>query len=246
MVPDGVLPWWLSAGGALLAVLLVASAVRVAAREAHRRRVAPMGVMAALMVVIMSVEIVPLGYEFHGTVLAGVVIGPWLAPISALLFNLFRAILGDGALTNVGVNTCITWTEMAGGWLGFALLQRIVRAGRVSLAGGVATVVGLGAGTILYLIVVALAGTDVASFGHVGTFVTDTADFGSIFAISLPGSETDQPSLPGPILPFTTFASLTLFAGAIGWTLEGLVTGLTLAFIVRVRPSLLAEGWVRW
>ena len=76
------------------------------------------GVMAALMAVIMSVELVPIGSELRLTVLTGMIIGPWYGVIAAQLFNVLRALIGDCAWTNLGLNTANMWIEIA---LGAAL-----------------------------------------------------------------------------------------------------------------------------
>ena len=115
MVPDGVLPWWLSAAGWLPALALLGVALWRLRGQPAAQMVPLVGVVTALMVVVMSFQFVPIGYEPHFTVLAGVLVGPWYGAIAALLFNVLRALLGDGAFTNIGLNTVITWLEIARG-----------------------------------------------------------------------------------------------------------------------------------
>ena len=64
-IPDGVLPVWLVAAGWLLAIAILAL-ITLRLRGADRGRQLPLlGVMAALMLVGMSTEIVPIGYHIN-------------------------------------------------------------------------------------------------------------------------------------------------------------------------------------
>ena len=219
MLPDGFLPWWMSVGGAVVAVLIVGACTVGMRAEASARTVSAAAVLTALMVVVMSLDLIPIGYELHGTVLTGIVIGPRLSAISAVGFNVVRALFGDGAITNVGLNTVLTWCEMAGGFIAFRLLSPLVRARRVALAGGLATVTSLGLTTLVYLAVIIGSGE-----ATVSAVLDNNATFG------LNGGRL-------PNVGSEAFAAVTLVAGAIGWTLEGLATGVILAFIARARPG---------
>jgi ABC-type Co2+ transport system permease subunit len=176
--------------------------------------------MTALMVVVMSVDLIPIGYELHGTVLAGIVTGPRISSIVALGFNVVRALIGDGAITNLGLNSVLTWCEMVGGFFAFRLLMPLVVSRRVALAGGLATVASLGVTTMIYLAVMVVSGD--ATYAA----VLDRTD----------GAISDYGRLPH--LGAESFVAFTLVTGAIGWTIEGLATGVVLAFIARARPSL--------
>ena len=220
MLPDGILPWWISVGGAVVAILIVGACTVGMQAEASAKAVASTAVMTALMIVVMSIDLVPIGYELHGTVLAGIVVGPRMASVSALGFNVVRALVGDGAVTNLGVNTVLTWLEMAGGFVAFRLLARGQIARRVALAGGLATVASLASVTIIYVAVMLAAGEAAyhAAFAELGEMVDEAGRL--------------------PNLGAGTFAAITLISGAIGWTIEGLATGVLLAFIARARPGL--------
>jgi ABC-type Co2+ transport system permease subunit len=220
MLPDGLLPWWISVGGAVVAVLILGASTVGFRAEANSKAVASAAVMTALMVVAMSIDLVPIGYELHGTVLAGVVVGPRMASVAALVFNVVRALLGDGAFTNLGVNTVLTWLEMVGGFVGFRMMSRLVRARRVALAGGLATVLSLLVATCVYVVIMLVSGE--ASYGAVLTELGADAD------------DTGRRSNLGA----GVFVSFTFVAGAIGWAIEGLVTGVLLAFVARARPGL--------
>ncbi len=245
MVGDGVLPWWLSGAGILAAVVLVTIASRQVTRTGSRRAIPATGVMTALMVVVMSIEIVPIGYELHGTVLAGIILGPWFGAISSLLFNVVRAFLGDGAITNIGLNTVVTWLEMAVGSMVFSRLRPFAYRGRASLCGGIATAVSLSLSTLVFLAIIALSGVEPASAVHTGSFDVATGTFdpeihsGGLVEFHLPGSGEHPEATVAGLTPFTWFAFATLFLGALGWAIEGLVTGVTVGFIARIRPGLI-------
>ena len=114
-IPDGVLPLWLVIAGWIGAGALVALAVRRASAEETRRRVPLVGAMAALMLVGMSSEIIPIAYHINLTVLAGILLGPWLSIITALVVDVMLALIGHGGVTVVGLNTLVISAEMIAG-----------------------------------------------------------------------------------------------------------------------------------
>ena len=244
MVGDGVLPWWISTGGLLGTGLLVSIALRWISRSGATRSIPATAVMTALMVVVMSIEFVPIGYELHGTVLAGIILGPWFAAISSLLFNGVRALLGDGAITNIGLNTMLTWLEMAVGWMVFSLLKPFAQRGRASLCGGIATAVSLAVSTLVFLAIIALSGVAPGRAIHTGAFDVASGTFDAamlsegLVDVHLPGASDHPEEVVAGLTPFTWFAFATILLGAIGWAIEGLVTGVTVAFLSRTRPGL--------
>ncbi|HEX2032775.1 MAG TPA: energy-coupling factor ABC transporter permease [Chloroflexota bacterium] len=247
MVPDGVLPWWLSAAGwVLAAVLLGLSLWRLRGVEASRM-VPLVGVMTALMVVIMSVELVPIGYELHLTALTGMVVGPWFGVIAALLFNVMRALVGDGAFTNIGLNTTITWLEIALGAALFAALRPLLLTRRPALAAGLATFASLLLATVAFIGVVFLSTADPGQLVHTGAYDVAAGGFReSPFAEGVLGvhlSEAHESEAGGGAetvsAGFGPFAVAVLVLGAVGATIEAVLTGAVVAFIARVRPELL-------
>jgi ABC-type Co2+ transport system permease subunit len=247
MVPDGVLPWWLSVAGWLLAAALLSVAVwRVRAVPAVRM-VPLAAVMTAVMVVVMSLEVVPIGYEPHLTVLTGILIGPWYGAIAAFLFNLLRALLGDGAFTNIGLNTMVTWIEIATGAGAYWALRPLLRHRRPALAAGIATVAGLFVATLVFIGVVGVSRIDPAAAIHTGAFSVEAGGFQEgalaegVLGVRLrehqPAGEASGHS--DEWTGFARFAAALLLLGAIGWSLEALLTGAIVAFIARVRPALL-------
>ena len=88
------------------------------------------GVMAALMTVAMSFALVPIAYEPHLTVLPGILLGPVYGFIAGLIFIILRWLMGDGAVTLIGINALLMGAEIT---VGYLLLprnpQNAIRAG---------------------------------------------------------------------------------------------------------------------
>ena len=167
-VPDGVLPLWLVAVGWLGAVLVLALALARATRSADLRRQVPLlGIMAAVMLVGMSTEFVPIGYHLNLTVLVGIVLGPALGALAGFVVGLILALFGHGGITVVGLNTLVLGAECALGWLVFRTLYRAL-ASRVSAGAlaGLATVITLFCTTWLVIGLVALSNTEPGRLLH--------------------------------------------------------------------------------
>jgi cobalt/nickel transport system permease protein len=222
MVPDGVLAPWLWIGGWLVAALCLALALW-ATRNSDRMRLVPLaGTMAAVMALVMSLEIVPIAYEPHLTVLAGILLGPAYGFLATFVFNVLRLLVGDGSVTLLGLNTLILGAEAVGGYY----LFRALRGFGASPAGsavtaGIATVIALAIATLLFLAVVFLGSLEIAE-------VAAIAGWDEI----LERTEGEEPG-------FGVFARLVLILGAIGWLIEATVVGAITAFLRAVRPTLL-------
>lgn len=247
-IPDGVLPVWLWLGGWLLALALVAVAARRAALPQYRRAVPLLGVVSALVLISMSSEIVPIAYHINLSVLAGVLLGPWLGAISAFIVVVLLALLGHGGVTVVGLNTLVIAAEMA---LGGALVRgglRAFRRRRAPVVAGVATFVTLALSTTLLVGIVALAGAG-ATARETGSLDPQTLEFrnpfsGGAFSIGLFGGDEHEERSEGSAssasaeLAVRRFATVVFVLGPPGWLLEALVTAGIVGFVVRVRPSL--------
>ncbi|NBX46901.1 MAG: hypothetical protein EBT22_06835 [Chloroflexi bacterium] len=134
---------------------------------------------------------------------------------------------------------------MAVGSMVFSRLRPFAYRGRASLCGGIATAVSLSLSTLVFLAIIALSGVEPASAVHTGSFDVATGTFdpdirsGGLVEVHLPGSGEHPEATVAGLTPFTWFAFATLFLGALGWAIEGLVTGVTVGFIARIRPALI-------
>lgn len=228
-IPDGVIPAvWLAIGYVLTALVLALALWRVRGEEASRR-LPRLGIVAAMMLVGMSVEIGIIGYHLNLSVLAGILLGPWLGFIAAFIVNLILALFGHGGITVVGLNTLIIGSEtIVGGWL-FHLFQRRVSA---QWAAAIAVVATLALSTTLMIGIVALTRLEPALAFH-GPTGNQPAPLLS-FEL-LPGNEKENPMAN---LDLARFAELVYVLGAIGWVIEAAFTALVVGFFARTRPNL--------
>jgi cobalt/nickel transport system permease protein len=242
-IPDGVLPWWLIGLGWLLTAAGVALAARRVAHGRFQRRVPLIGAVAALMLVGMSTEIVPIAYHVNLTVVAGILLGPWLSIVTALVVNTFLGLVGHGGVTVIGLNTVVVSVEMMAGWLLFAWLRRLFGRGRASWAAGLATLGSLPLSTALLVGIVAIGGPAAAS-RESGALDPSTLRFenpwsrGVVTNVIVAPQEREA----APRLSVTRFAATVYLLGSLGWLLEALLSGAVIGFVARVRPSLVFEG----
>lgn len=254
-VPDGVLPLWLIVLGWVLTFAGVALAVRVVSRDDRRRGIPLVGAVAALMLVGMSTEIVPIAYHINLTVAAGILLGPWLSIPVALIVVAMLALVGHGGVTVIGLNAVVIAFEMIVGGVLFSALRRMFAAEkRAGLAAGIATVVTLALSTALVVGIVALGGP-LAAERESGAFDPETLRFENPFAHGLIGShllggeeddhDHDHADEGTSGVRIERFALLAFGLGSIGWIIEALITGAIIGFIARVRPSLMFRGALR-
>jgi len=180
-IPDGVLPTWLWVLGWAAALALVGVAVHMSRAEDLRRKVPLVGVVSAFVVVAMSSEIVPIAYHMNLAVVAGVLLGPWLGIVAALIVQVILAAIGHGGVTVIGLNTLMTSTEMVLGGLLFNLFVLLLGRRRAALSGAFATVLTLALTTSLLVGLVALAGGGVATSRETGALDPKTLSFSNPF-----------------------------------------------------------------
>ena len=195
------------------------------------------------MLVGMSSEIVPIAYHINLTVVAGILLGPWLSIIAALIVNTMLALVGHGGVTVIGLNTLIIAVEMIVGWFLFGQFVRIVGRRHPSAAAAAATVLALALSTTLLVGVVALGGSPAATRDS-GAFDPATLSFTNPFAKGVVTNRIVAPETEGasPRLPVLRFALMVYVLGSVGWAIEALITALIVGFVARVRPGLVFEG----
>jgi cobalt/nickel transport system permease protein len=199
--------------------------------------------MAALMLVGMSSEIIPIAYHINLTVLAGILLGPWLSVVTALVVNVMLGLVGHGGTTVIGLNTLIIAVEMVMGWLLFRTFVAMLGRRRSGLAAGISTVVALALSTTLLVLIVAVGGSPAAA-RESGAFDPGTLSFQNPFGEGLATNVLLSPEVePEPAaLSVKRFATMVYVLGSIGWVLEALITSLIVGFVARVRPGLVFEG----
>jgi ABC-type Co2+ transport system permease subunit len=199
----------------------------------------------------MSSEIVPIAYHVNLTVVAGVLLGPWLGIIAAFIVEVVLARLGHGGVTVIGLNTLMIAGEIVLGWALFRLAVRALGRPRVRWAAGVATVLTLAVTTTALVGVVALAGGGSAATRETGALDPASLSFadpvgGGGFTINTMRGETAVPpsasAQPAPGLSVARFAAVVYTLGPIGWLIEALIQAAVLGYVARVRPGLVFAG----
>lgn len=225
-LPDGVLPLWLCAAGWALAlsILYLSSAILIRTPRA-RRNIPLVAAVSALVLVAMSIEILPLAYHVNLTVVAGILLGPLLIPLAGAVIELMLALLGHGGMTVLGVNYLILCMEMYVGWLIFASAKRWV----INKTGALKTVNPRRAGVVVALATVAALA--LSTTGMLAAVWTAGSELGRVAAEHGGGT--------GESLNITTFIITAFTLGPIGWALEAFLGANIVAYIARVRPSLL-------
>jgi cobalt/nickel transport system permease protein len=211
-IADGVLPLWLWLTG--LALTAVCAGL-LSYRHRHDRpdRLTLLAALSAVMLAAMSVPIGPLGHLSFAP-MVGILLGPGLGFLAALLVNGTLALLGHGGITVVGLNTCVLGSAMAVARPVYLLLRRRLPPGR---AGALAASVSLIVSVLALCVVIALA---TRAGGPAAQAIASDPDHGSTAATGR------------FVLLSSPFWVLAIAA-------EALVTSSVLSFLARVRPELL-------
>jgi cobalt/nickel transport system permease protein len=229
--PDGVLPVWLWVSGFIVAILAGAIFVRFIKKEELPRRLPLLGMMAAAMVLAASVEIVPIAYHINLTVISGILLGPSLIFMTALVVNVILALFGHGGITVIGLNTLTLSIEGIIGYFLFRFFWRVLR--RVTPAVFMATFLALFCSTLSMIGVVSLGASHYEELIHQeGKGIIE-------FHISKEKGEEHHAGVPEEKVNLTRFIAIVLPLGFIGWVLEGVITSLIARYINRLRPDLL-------
>ncbi len=230
-LPDGVLPVWLWASGFVVMVLVGAVLFKTIRKEEVSRRLPLLGMMAAVMVLGASVEIVPIAYHVNLTVIAGILLGPSLTFLATLVVNVILAMFGHGGITVLGLNTLILSLEGILGYYLFRFFWKGLK--KVGPAVFLATFLALLVSTFSMIGVVSLGTSHYEEMIHRG-------HQGGIFEFELSGEKTDHHE--GKVedeVNLGRFMTIILPLGFIGWVLEGVITTLVARYIYRIRPELL-------
>jgi cobalt/nickel transport system permease protein len=213
-IPDFVLPVWLWVSGfVVMAAALGLSLLRLRSMD-KKKKIPLLGAISAAMIVVMSLEIIPLAYHINLSVVAGILLGPALGFVAAFIVNLMLALLGHGGVSVIGLNTILLGLEAVLGHTFFSLLRRVLP---VFWRAAAATVLTFVSTTMLLIGIVAASNVDPMSFLH---------------------DEHRSAVQEGPVL-ISKFAVLVLSFGVAGWIIEAAITGAVVKFISQVKPDLL-------
>jgi len=205
-----------------------------------RRKVPLVGICAALMVIAMALEIAPLDYHLNLSVITGIILGPALAPLAALIAEVFLALVGHGGVTVIGLNTLVLSAEMILGWALFKGLRVVFGAlirrerTRTAVSGVLATVVALMLATSLTVGVVALATPALSARRATAATGRQEATTAAARGRQAASDSADQ-------LSVSTFIVVVAALGPFGWAIEAGVTSVALVYLERLRPELIGR-----
>ena len=231
-LPDGVLPVWLWVSGFALTFLIGMIVFRLARREDVKRRLPLVGMMAAVMVLGASVEIVPIAYHVNLTAISGILLGPSLVFLATFLVNIILALFGHGGITVVGLNTLTLSIEGVGAYFLFRFFWRVSK--RLFVSVFFATFLALFLSTFAMIGVVSLGAPHYEQLIH-------REENAGIFDFKFLKGEEDhfEASVNEGKVNLRRFAAILLPLSFIGWILEGVITSLIARYIYRLRPDLL-------
>lgn len=244
-IPDGVLPVWLVLAGWAGAIIVLALAVRALGARDTRRQAPLLGVFAALMLVGMSTEFIPIGYHINLAVVSGIILGPVLSVIAAFVVDVILALFGHGGITVVGLNTLVIGAEATLGWLIFRFLYRAFarRTTSVAVVGALSTALALLCSTLLLIGIVALGSAAPDSQWHAALADSPTLEGafsqGVLGNVLIGGGKEAPAGGEAQSMSMSAFAGLVLSLGAIGWLIEAAISAVILQFLYRVRPRLI-------
>ncbi len=230
--PDGVLPFWLWASGFIVVILIWAILLRSMKKEDLTRRLPLLGMMAAVMVLGASVEIVPIAYHVNLTVISGILLGPSLIFLATFVVNTILALFGHGGITVIGLNTLTLSIEGVLGYFLFRLFWNILK--RLTPAIFLATFIALLCSTFAMIGVVSLGSS------HYEELIHQEKGKGIIgFEFGKEKEDHHPGQASGEKVNLRRFIAIVLPLGFIGWVLEGVITTLIARYIQRLRPDLL-------
>jgi cobalt/nickel transport system permease protein len=231
-LPDGLLPIWLWASGFFLVILIWTVLFRLVKKEKLTRRIPLLGMMAAVMILGASVEIIPIAYHVNLTVISGILLGPLLIFLATFVVNVILALFGHGGITVIGLNTLMFSIEGASGYFLFYLFWKLLR--KISLSVFLATFLALAISTFCMIGVVSL-GTS-----HYEELIHQESQTGLIgFELGKEKENHQGKAVPEQEVSLKRFMAIVLPLGFIGWVLEGIITAFIARYIHRLRPDLL-------
>ena len=232
--PDGVLPVWLWGSGFIVAILVGVIFFRFIKKEDLARRLPLLGMMAALMVLGASVEIVPIAYHINLTVISGILLGPSLIFLATFVVNIILALFGHGGITVIGLNTLTLSMEGILGYFLFHFFWRILK--RLTPAIFLATFLALLLSTVAMIGVVSLGAS------HYEDLIHQEKKGFIEFHFSKEKEDPHHESAGESKVNLNRFIAVVLPLGFFGWVLEGVITTLMMRYINRLRPDLLRLG----
>lgn len=157
---EGSFPLWALALWTIVGVTLIGAVVyRVRKNGIETRQIALAGIAAAASFAIFQLNI-PVwgGIHMNLTGLVGILAGPLLGALIALVVNIFSAALGHGAIGLLGANTLVNATEAIVAYYAFQAL--LSRDWDVFPASASAATLGLSMGALIMGVIIVVSGVN--------------------------------------------------------------------------------------
>ncbi len=238
-IPDGVLPIWLVVIGWIATALILYLCIRRVRNVQLGRKIPLIGIVSAIMIVGMTLDIVPIAYHINVSVIAGIVLGPALGFIAVFIVDLIIAMFGHGGITVVGLNTLIIGTEAVLGFYFFHAFLGVLGTARFSagLSAAIATVVSLIISTSLMIGIVYISQVNPERVFHHHNGNSHRK------ILSLEShEENEKDEMQNKKIDIGAFAKTVFFLGLFGWALEAVITGFVIRYVSRVRPDLILSS----
>ncbi|MCG0278181.1 MAG: energy-coupling factor ABC transporter permease [Thermanaeromonas sp.] len=220
-IPDGVIPpIWLALGFSGTAGLLALAIVRTR-REEITSSLSRLSVICAFMLLAMSIPLGFLPVHLNLTVLAGILLGPWLGIIASFIVNLILALVGHGGITVVGLNTLVVGSEVV---LGYYLFRALRQHMRPTAAAALATALTLLVSMTLMIGLVGLTQIEPSLLLHDHGFSHE--------------EEHEMEALQE--ISLVRFTQIILPISLVGIILESAVTSLLISYLLKVKPDLIS------
>ena len=225
-LPDGVLPFWLWFSGFIIIALYLIFVRLHFKRSNPGKKYALVGILSALMLVAMSIEVPFIPYHINLAALSGIILGPLLSVVSILVVNIMLAFLGHGGFSVIGLNTLAISTEAIAAYFIFRYLRKHHK--NIFSSAFISTV------TALILSTVTAIGIVYSGIHNVETGI-HTHDHEKHEEIEH-HEESDKP------FDIRKFIAFIFTFGLTGWILEALITAFIINYISQIKPDILSIG----
>ncbi len=236
-IPDGILPMWLVLVGWLLTSFFLFLSIKRVKKQEVARKLPYIGIVSAIMIVAMMLEIIPIAYHFNLSVIAGIILGPAMAFISVFVVDLIIAMFGHGGITVIGLNALVIGTEAVAGYYFFHFFVKTLKniSNTYGYSAFIATICSLLVSCALMIGIVFASNLDpstekIEKINNQNVFLekSDLIEHGHNHVHTIDASRFTKTVIPLSI---------------IGWILEALITGFVIKYIHRIRSSLILKGY---
>jgi len=230
-LPDGILPPWLWLAGYLIIILYFLIFSKFYKRLETGKKTAILGLISALMLVSMSIEIIPPAYHMNLAALSGIILGPALSVVAIFIVNILLAFLGHGGVTTIALNTIAVSSEAVLCYFIFKLFGKKFK--KIFVSAFLSTFVALFLSAWVSLGIVYLGTNNTEHFfehghEHNEKVLTHTEENHLI------DKEHSQSEFD-----IKKFMLIVLSFGSIGWVIESLITAFIVEYIKKIKPEII-------